>query len=81
MTSYYGHANGRVEVANKIVINLIRKHVNHKPKNWHKTLTQILWDCCTSPKEPTNSTPFQLTFGHDTVLPVEIYLQSASGGS
>ena len=29
-----------------------------------------------SPKEATNTTPFQLTFGHDAVLPVEIHLQS-----
>ncbi|XP_045791842.1 uncharacterized protein LOC123886583 [Trifolium pratense] len=29
-----------------------------------------------SPKESTNSTPFRLTYGHDAVLPVEIYLQS-----
>lgn len=47
-----------------------------KPRNWHKTLDQILWVCRTSPKEATNSTPFRLTFGHDAVLPVEIYLQS-----
>ncbi|XP_050890198.1 uncharacterized protein LOC127095564 [Lathyrus oleraceus] len=47
-----------------------------KPKNWHKTLDQALWACRTSLKEATNTTPFQLAFGHDAVLPVEIYLQS-----
>ena len=47
-----------------------------KPRNWHKTLDQILWACRTSPKEATNATLFRLTFGHDAVLPVEIYLQS-----
>jgi hypothetical protein len=55
---YYAQANGQVEPANKIVISLIKKHVHHRPKNWHKTLDQILWDCRISPKEPTNSTPF-----------------------
>ena len=39
-------------------------------------MDQILWACRTSPKEATNTTPFQLTFGHDAVLPVEIHLQS-----
>ncbi|XP_050875885.1 uncharacterized protein LOC127079541 [Lathyrus oleraceus] len=52
------------------------KEMGKKPKNWHKTLDQALWACRTSPKEATNTTPFQLTFGHDAVLPVEIYLQS-----
>ena len=75
-TPYYAQANGQVEAANKVVIGLIKKHVGKKPRNWHKTLDQILWACRTSPKEATNTTPFRLTFGHDAVLPVEIYLQS-----
>jgi len=32
-TQYYAQANGQVETANKIIINLIKKHVNHRPKN------------------------------------------------
>jgi hypothetical protein len=55
---------------------LIKKHTHAKPKNWHRTLNQILWACRTSPKESTNSTPFCLAFGHNAVLPVEIYVQS-----
>ncbi|XP_050908447.1 uncharacterized protein LOC127122083 [Lathyrus oleraceus] len=75
-TPYYAQANGQVEAANKVIIGLIKKHVGKKPKNWHKTLDQALWACRTSPKEATNTTPFQLTFAHDAVLPVEVYLQS-----
>jgi len=48
----------RFEAANKIIINLIKKHVGHKQKNWHKTLDQVIWACRTSSKESTNSTPF-----------------------
>lgn len=73
---YYAQENGQVEVENKVIISLIRKHVSKKPKNWHKTLDQILWACRTSPKEATNSKPFRLTFGHDAILPEEICLQS-----
>ena len=76
-TPYYAQANGQVEAANKVVIGLIKKHVGKKPKNWHKTLDQILWACRTSPKEATGTTPYRLTFGHDAVLPAEICLQSA----
>ncbi|XP_050909914.1 uncharacterized protein LOC127123761 [Lathyrus oleraceus] len=75
-TPYYAQANGQVEAANKVIIGLIKKHVGKKPRNWHKTLDQILWACRTSPKETTESTPFWLTFGHDVILPVEIHLQS-----
>ena len=73
---YYAQANGQVEATNKVIINLIKKHVGKKPKNWHKTLDQILWACRTSPEEATGTTPFRLTYGHDAVLPVEICLQS-----
>ncbi|XP_028213905.1 protein NYNRIN-like [Glycine soja] len=76
-TPYYAQANGQVEAANKIVINLIKKHIAQKPRNWNKTLDQVLWACRNSPKESTNTTPFRLTYGHDAVLPVEIHLQSA----
>jgi hypothetical protein len=75
-TPYYAEANGQVEAANKIIINLIKKHIAQKPRNWNKTLDQILWACRNSPKESTNSTPFRLTYGHDDVLPVEVNLQS-----
>ncbi|KAK2382471.1 hypothetical protein QL285_070004 [Trifolium repens] len=76
-TPYYAQANGQVEAFNKIIINLIRKHIAQKPRNWHKTLDQVLWACRNSPKESTNTTPFRLTYGHVAVLPVEIHLQSA----
>ncbi|XP_050915942.1 uncharacterized protein LOC127131043 [Lathyrus oleraceus] len=75
-TPYYAQANGQVEAANKVIIGLIKKHVGKKPRNWHKTLDQILWACRTSPKEATKLALFRLTFGHDDVLPIEIHLQS-----
>lgn len=73
-TPYYAQANGQVEATNKVIISLVKKHVCKKPKNWHETLDQILWACRTSPTEATNSTPFWLTFGHESILPVEICL-------
>ncbi|XP_050895204.1 uncharacterized protein LOC127101806 [Lathyrus oleraceus] len=73
---YYAQVNGQVEAANKIVIGLIKKHVGKKPKNLHKNLDQVLWACRRSSKEATNSTPFRLNYGHESVFPVEIYLQS-----
>ncbi|XP_058775230.1 uncharacterized protein LOC131649486 [Vicia villosa] len=39
-------------------------------------MDQALWACRTSPREATRTTPFRLTYGHDAVLPVEVYIQS-----
>src|ERR1043165_3537144 len=75
-TPYYAQANGQVEVANKVIIGLIKKHVGKKPRNWHQTLDQALWACRTYPKEATGETPFRLVYGHDAVFPVEIHVQS-----
>ena len=75
-TPYYAEANDQVEAANKVIISLIKKNIGQNPRSWHSTLNQALWACITSPKEATNSTPFQLTFGHDTILPAKICLQS-----
>lgn len=71
-TPYYAQAV-QVEETNKIIIGLIKTHVGKNPKDWHKTLDQVLWACRRSPKEATYTTPFRLTYGHDDVLPVEIY--------
>ncbi|CAJ2644577.1 hypothetical protein L195_g019751 [Trifolium pratense] len=76
LTPYYAQANGQVEAANKVIIGLIKKHIAHKPNNWHRTLDQVLWACRNSPKESTGSTLFRLTYGHDAVLPVEVMMQS-----
>ncbi|XP_050889599.1 uncharacterized protein LOC127094873 [Lathyrus oleraceus] len=75
-TPNYAQANGQVEVANKLVIGFKKITWGKKPENWHNTLDQILWACRTSPNEATNTTPFRLSYGHDVVLAVEIYLQS-----
>jgi len=42
LTPYYTQENGQLEAANKIKINLIKKHVKSKPRNLHNTLNQIL---------------------------------------
>lgn len=75
LTPYYGQENGQAKEDNKIIISWIKKNMWQKPKNWHKTLDQVLWAFRTSVKEAKTTTPFRLTYGQDPVLPVEIYLQ------
>lgn len=42
-TPYYAQANGQVEAVNKVIISLIKKHTRRHPRNWHNTLSQVLW--------------------------------------
>ncbi|XP_027359296.1 uncharacterized protein LOC113867964 [Abrus precatorius] len=57
-TPYYAQANGQVEAVNKILIKLIKKHIGSKARNWHDTLSQLLWAYRNSPNEATGTTPF-----------------------
>jgi hypothetical protein len=45
--------------------------------NWHKELPSVLWALRTNVNRATRDTLFHLVYGADTMLPPEIYLESA----
>ncbi|XP_016186043.1 uncharacterized protein LOC107627736 [Arachis ipaensis] len=75
-TPYYAQANGQVEAANKILIGLIKKHIENKPRIWHETLSQVLWAYRNSPRGSIGTSPYELVYDHDAVLPLEINLNT-----
>jgi hypothetical protein len=46
-------------------------------RNWHKELPSVLWALRTNVNRAIRDTPFCLVYGVDTVLPLEIFLESA----
>ena len=40
---YYAQANGQAEASNQIMIKLIKKKIDEKPRKWHLTLNDALW--------------------------------------
>jgi hypothetical protein len=40
---YYAQANGQAEASNKIMIKLIQKKIDQKPRRWHSVLSEALW--------------------------------------
>ncbi|XP_015970033.1 uncharacterized protein LOC107493447 [Arachis duranensis] len=75
-TPYYAQVNGQVEVANKILIALIKKHIGRQPRNWHQSLSQVLWAYQNSPRGSIGTTLYKLVYGHDAVLLIDINLQN-----
>ncbi|GKV01316.1 hypothetical protein SLEP1_g13876 [Rubroshorea leprosula] len=75
-TPHYAQANGQAEASNKVVINLLEKMVDDNPKRWHELLSKTLWAYRTSQRSSTKMTHFALTYGHDTVLPMELTARS-----
>jgi transposase InsO family protein len=39
-SSYYAQANGQAESSNKIMIKIIQKKIDQKPKRWHSVLNE-----------------------------------------
>jgi hypothetical protein len=75
-SSYYAQANGQIDASNKVLIKIIKKRIKDNLRRWHEKLSEVLWAHRTSRHGATKVTPFELVYGQEAVLPVEIDLQS-----
>jgi transposase InsO family protein len=73
---YYTQANGQAESSNKTLIKLIKKKIEENPKRWHEILSEVLWAHRISKHSATKVTPFELVYGQEAVLPVEVNLDA-----
>jgi hypothetical protein len=73
---YHAQANGQAEASNKIMIKLIQKKIDQKPKRWHSVLNEALWAYRMAPHGATKTSPYELVYGHHAVLPCEMQLES-----
>jgi hypothetical protein len=69
---YHPQANGQVENANRTVLEGLRKRLEGAAGNWVDVLPSVLWSYRTTHRTATGETPFQLTYGTEAVIPVEI---------
>lgn len=51
--------------------------INENLRVWHDCLHEALWAYRTSKRSATGVTPFQLTYGQDVVLSIEIVIKLA----
>jgi transposase InsO family protein len=73
---YYAQANGQAESSNKTLIKLIKKKIEENPKRWHEVLSEVLWAHRISKHSATKVTPFELVYGQEVILPVEVNLDA-----
>jgi hypothetical protein len=71
---YYAQANGQAESSNKTLVKLIKKKKEDNPRRWHEVLSEALWAHRISRHGATKVTPFELVYGQEAVLPVEVNL-------
>jgi hypothetical protein len=71
---YYAQANGQAESSDKTLIKLIKKKIEDNPRRWYEVLFEALWAHRISRHGATKVTPFELVYGQEAVLPVEVNL-------
>ena len=68
---YHPQTNGQVESTNKILCTALTKVVEGNRTDWEQKLPSVLWAYRTAYKASVGTTPFELVFGLDAILPIE----------
>ena len=55
---------------------LIKKKIEENPKRWHEVLSEALWAHRISRHGATKVTPFELVYGQEAILPVEVNMDA-----
>jgi hypothetical protein len=71
---YYPQGNGLVESSNKSLINIIKKVLDENKKSWHVHLKYALWENHIGTKNSIGMSPFQMVYGTNAVLPINLAL-------
>jgi transposase InsO family protein len=73
-TTYYPQGNGLAESSNKSLINIIKKVLDENKKSWHVHLKYTLWVNHIGTKKSIDISLFQMVYGTDAVLPINLAL-------
>ena len=68
---YHPQANGKAESTNKTLCTALTKIVSDSRTDWETKLPSVLWAYRTSYKAAVGTTPFELTYGLNAILPIE----------
>ncbi|XP_016195258.1 uncharacterized protein LOC107636250 [Arachis ipaensis] len=65
-------ANGKVEAANKVIFNGLKKRLDEHVGSWADDVWSVLWSYRTTVHSTTNVTSFRLIYVEEAVIPVEL---------
>ena len=71
-TPTYPQGNGQANAVNKVIVNWLKKRLDDAKGKWVEELPHVLWTYRTTPRRSTGETPFSMTYGAETVIPLEI---------
>ena len=61
-----------MEVTNQTLLKIIKAKLDDTKEAWLEELPNVLWAYKTTARIPTVETPFKLTYGTKSVIPVEV---------
>jgi len=64
--------NGQDELPNKILLRGLKRRLEKAKGGWSKEIPRILCSYHTIPQSTTRETPFNLVYGSDVMIPVEV---------
>ncbi|GAV75029.1 rve domain-containing protein [Cephalotus follicularis] len=73
----YLQSNGQPEVINREIISSLKKCLEHSKGRWTEELPSVLWAYRTTPRTTAGESPYNLYFGAEAMIPVEIDVQSS----
>ena len=71
---YHPQANGQAESTNKTITTTLTKVVEGNRTDWEIKLHSILWAYRTAYKTSIGTTPFNLVYGLNAILPIEFLI-------
>ena len=69
-TPRYPQSNGQVEASNKTLLTALKKRFDSVKGKWVDELPGVLWAYRTTSCKPTDISPFPLTYGMETIVPI-----------
>ena len=73
-SNYYLQGNGLAESSNKNLVRLLKRMVGENKRSWDSKLKYVLWVDQTTAKRITGKYPFELVYGQDCRLPINLQI-------
>jgi hypothetical protein len=73
-SNYYPQGNGLAESSNKNLLNIIKKVMEENKKSWDSEIKYAVWANRITTKTSTGKNPFELVYGLEAKLPVNLQI-------
>ena len=73
-SNYYPQGNGLAESSNKNLVILLKRMVGENRRSWDNKLKYALWENRTTVKRITRKSPFELVYGQDYRIPINLQI-------